>query len=466
MRARHDWPITRRITMFAGVMAALLSAMLAAAVMLAIHRYATEDRTSEIAADGGRVAHELEHDGVRPPQVEHADRNVQVVNPSGVVVASTPQLRGRPPMAGFTPIPRAMSTGVVCGGVFPGGDCHIVVAQSAYRQGQDWIVYSSGPTVPPYVTPWLAATVLGAATLMAVAITILGHRIVTTALRPVTAIRAELDTISDTCPERRVPLPPGRDEIYDLAGSVNRTLARLHAALGQQRHFTSDASHELRTPIAAIRTEVEDALYAPDDTTVTKLGTAVLGSLDRIEAIVGDLLTIARLEAHHPLTCEPIDLAALVAAQCRGRAGTRKSFSYELQPGIVVDGEEAGLSRLLTSLLDNAERHAASTVTLVVRRESPAEQDSVRSPNGVARLEVIDDGPGIEADKRELVFQRFARLDTARDRDAGGTGLGLAIARQIAQAHGGSLRLEDSHGRGARFVLRLPLAAGAKAVIC
>nr|SBO95603.1 probable two-component sensor kinase [Nonomuraea gerenzanensis] len=316
-------------------MAALLSAMLAAAVMLAIHRYATEDRMSEIAADGGRVAYEVEHDEVRTPLVEHADRNVQIVDATGTVVASTPQLRGRPPMAGFTPIPRTVSTGVVCGGLFAGQGCHIVVAQSAYRQGQDWIVYSSGPTVPPYVTPWLAATVLGVAVFMAVAITTLGHRIVTTALRPVTAIRAELDTISETS-DRRVPLPPSHDEIYDLAGSVNRTLARLQAAMGQQRHFTSNASHELRTPIAAIRAEVEDALYAPEDTTVPRLSRTVLASLDRIEAIVGDLLDIARMEADQPLQREPIDLAAFVTAQCGDRRDTPLDISCDLEPGAVV----------------------------------------------------------------------------------------------------------------------------------
>ncbi|MFD0473864.1 sensor histidine kinase [Nonomuraea thailandensis] len=455
MKARHDWPITKRITMFAGAMAALLSAMLAAAVLLAIHRYATEDRMSEISADGGRVAHEIEHGDVRMPLVEHADRHVQIVDAAGRVVASSLRLRGEPAMAGFTPIPRAMSTAVVCDGVFSGQGCNIVVAHSAYRQGEDWIVYSSGPTVPLYVTPWLAATVIGAAALMAVAITVLGHRIVTTALSPVNAIRAELDSISEACPDRRVTLPPSRDETYDLAESVNRTLARLHAAMGQQRRFTSDASHELLTPIAAIRAEVEDALYAPEDTTVTRLGGAVLPSVDRIERIVGDLLTMARLEGHEPLKHEVIDLAGLVSAQLEARRDARKEFACELEPGVLVSGDRTQLARLLTGLLDNADRHAATTVTVRVCHEPGAGRHGPHLPAGVARLEVLDDGCGIEADKRELVFQRFARLDTARDREAGGTGLGLAIARQIAQAHEGTLQIEDSPA-GARFVLRLP----------
>ncbi|MEV4169718.1 HAMP domain-containing sensor histidine kinase [Nonomuraea sp. NPDC049709] len=458
MKARQDWSITTRITVFAGAVAVLLSAMLGAAVMLAIHRYVTADRTSEIAADGGRVAHEVEHNDVSVPLVEHSDRNIQVVDPAGTVVAASPRLRGKPVMADFTPDGRTMATRIVCGGGLPGHDCNIVVAQSAYRAGQDWIVYSSSPTIPPYVTPWLAATVLGAAALMAAAITALGHRIVTAALRPVAAIRNELDLISEICPDRRVPHPPSRDEIHDLADSVNRTLARLHAAMSQQRHFTSNASHELRTPIAAIRAEVEDALYAPEETTVSRLGTTVLGSVDRIEAIVGDLLTMARLEARQALDSEPIDLAAFASAEFRSRHDAHKEYAHALEPGVVVAGDRAQLSRLLANLLDNAERHAASTVTVRVCREHGAKPNTLRFPQGVARLEVLDDGAGIDVDKRELVFQCFARLDTARDRGAGGTGLGLPIARQIAQAHGGTLQIEDSF-TGARFVLRLPLAA-------
>ncbi|WP_433445553.1 sensor histidine kinase [Nonomuraea sp. CA-141351] len=225
----------------------------------------------------------------------------------------------------------------------------------------------------------------------------------------------------------------------------------------QQRQFTSDASHELRTPIAAIRAEVEDALHAPEETSVPTLGTTVLGSVDRLEAIVGDLLAIARLEKGGPVEFEPVDLAELVTTECERRPQTDKRYEYSPEPGVVVKGDRYRLSRLLTNLFDNAERHAASTITVHVRRSPSPKRDMQRFPQGVAVLEVIDDGPGIDPSKRELVFQRFARLDTARDRHAGGTGLGLPIARQIAEAHGGTLQIEDSP-RGARLVLRLPLS--------
>ncbi|MBF8193125.1 HAMP domain-containing histidine kinase [Nonomuraea sp. K274] len=457
MSTWHNVSIIRRITWFTGVVAALLCALLAATVMIAIHRYATGSAIEEVTAACGRVATQVEHDRVVPPLVGHRDRNMQVVDPRGVVVVSTPQLRGKPVMAGFAPDGRKIMSSVVCGGVFPSGGCHIVVAQSAYRAGQDWIVYGSTPTVPWYVDPWLAATVLGAAGLLAAAVTFLGYRIVTVSLRPVDAIRAELDRINETCPERRVPFPPGRDEVHDLAGSINQTLVRLHAAMQQQRTFTSDASHELRTPLAAIRAEVEDALYAPEESSVPTLGSTVLRSVDRLEAIVGTLLAMARLQAERPVEREPIDLAELVTTECQRRPKTDKRLEYSLDPGVTVIGDRVQLSRLLTNLIDNAERHAATTIALRVRHSPAPKRDAQRFPTGVATLEVNDDGPGIAPDKRELAFQRFARLDTARDREAGGTGLGLPMARQIAEAHGGTLEIGDSP-QGTRFVLRLPAA--------
>lgn len=444
--------ITKRITLFAGVLAVLLSAVLAAVVMSAVHRYATDSRTDELAADGGRVVTQVERHGQLSPLVHHSDRKAQIVDPQGRVVAATPQMRGRPVMADPPTSDMKDSVRVVCGDVFPSGECNIVVAGTAHRDGQPWTVYVAAPTVPPYVVPWLAVTVLGAAAALAAAVTFLAYRIVTDALRPVTRIQTELDQMNDAGSDERLPVPGSHDEIQNLAESVNRTLLRLHAAMAQQRHFTSDASHELRTPIAAIRAEVEDALQAPEEASIPALGAKVLRSVDRLQAIVDGLLIIARLESGRPVEREPVDLAELVAAPCRERAGG-KTFVCSLEPGVTVLGDRTELSRLLANLIDNAERHAASSVSLKVRRLPPAGE---RFPDGVAMVEVIDDGPGIDVSKRELVFQRFTRLDAARDRGAGGTGLGLAIARKIALAHGGTLLLEDA-APGAHFVLRLPL---------
>ncbi|GLW98186.1 ATP-binding protein [Microtetraspora sp. NBRC 16547] len=126
------------------------------------------------------------------------------------------------------------------------------------------------------------------------------------------------------------------------------------------------------------------------------------------------------------------------------RRPRRVAVLRHLAPGVVINGERIGLTRLLNNLLDNAERHADTTITVTLTLQA-----------GTAVLEVCDDGEGVAPDQREIVFQRFARLEASRQRDAGGTGLGLPIARQIAETHGGTLTLEDSP-RGARFVLRVP----------
>ncbi|HXA60409.1 MAG TPA: HAMP domain-containing sensor histidine kinase, partial [Streptosporangiaceae bacterium] len=210
------------------------------------------------------------------------------------------------------------------------------------------------------------------------------------------------------------------------------------------RQFTSDASHDLRSPITAMRIQLEEALMYPDDTDWPRAATAGLADVERLQAIVTDLLTLARLDAGAPLTRDATDLAQLVGAELDRRTG-RVEIVKDLGQNVFIDCNRLRITRLLANLLDNAERHATSQITVIVRADG-----------SMATLEVIDDGAGIAAEHREKVFDRFTRLDASRSRDAGGTGLGLAIAREIAEAHEGTLTIQDSE-RGARFVLRLPV---------
>jgi signal transduction histidine kinase len=457
MSPRHRLAVTTRITLFAGVVATLLTALLATLLLIAVRSLATSELTEEIAANGGRVALSVERGELGYPLAGHQFRHIQIVDSRGQVIASTGELRGKQAMATFTPNGKNSVTSVGCEGVFPPGECDIVVAQWAHRAGENLIVYSASPVVPPWVDPRLAALVGGSAVVLAATVTYLGHRISKASLKPVTAIRAELDEINEISPSRRVPVPTSEDEIHDLADSVNHTLSRLQAAMEQQRQFASDASHDLRSPITAIRAEVEDALMATPDHDWPRTGRAVLGGLDRLQAIVSDLLIIARLDSGMPGAHDPVDLAEVVAAECRNRHDMIKRVECSLEPGVAVIGDRLRLCRLVTNLLDNAERHADTTITVTVRHEPGGDPVGQRFPHGAAVLEIIDDGAGIDPDKRELVFQRFTRLDASRNKDAGGTGLGLPIARQIAEATGGTLRIEDSP-RGARFVLYLPSA--------
>ncbi|GIH90636.1 sensor histidine kinase [Planobispora siamensis] len=299
--------------------------------------------------------------------------------------------------------------------------------------------------VPWYVHPGLFGFFAGTCVLTAALAGAGAYRTVTGALIPVNSITSELAEITATDIGRRVPVPRARDEIRELAETINQTLNRLEEAVEKQRRFAADASHDLRSPLTAMRTQVEEALHYPEGVDWEAKAHAMLASLDRLQAIVADLLMLARLDAGTPAAKELIDLGELARGEL-DRRGRRVKVVREVEPDVLVVGDPLRLARLLTNLVDNAERHAVSAVTV-----------SVREHDGTAVLEVLDDGAGIDPAQREAVFRRFVRLDAARARDAGGTGLGLPIAREIAEAHGGSLVVEDSP-RGARFVLRLPVA--------
>ncbi|WP_329089411.1 sensor histidine kinase [Streptosporangium sp. NBC_01469] len=461
MNTLPRWSVKTGFTLFAGAVAALLCTLCATVFMVATHYLAGEYLTDEVTAAGDRVASQLEMRGhVQDPLPQDQIRYIQVVSPQGKVAAATRVLRGRPPMA--PPIPekaKKITTSVVCGKVFPRHECDLVVAQQVYLDGQRWTVYSAAPVVPAMVDPRLAGVVLGGMVLLPTSVIVyLSRRIAARTLRPVNVIRFELDEVNATCPGRRVPIPPGHDEIHDLAESINHTLGRLQTALEQQCRFASDASHDLRSPLTAMRVEVEDALGAPQLTSVNAVGSAVLRGLDRLEGIVSDLLTITRLDADVPGPCDQVDLAELVTTEMYGRPRRTKTIECRLRGGVLVLGDRLRLARLLVNLLDNAERHADTAITIRVYHHPDTDGDR-RPAFGAAVLEVLDDGAGITPDQRELVFQRFARLDASRRKDPGGTGLGLPIARQIAEMTGGTLTIQDSPC-GARFVLCLPLAPG------
>ncbi|GCD36866.1 two-component sensor histidine kinase [Streptomyces chrestomyceticus JCM 4735] len=276
------------------------------------------------------------------------------------------------------------------------------------------------------------------------------------ALRPVTAIRTELAAVSESELDRRVPDPAGGDEIALMARTVNATLDRLEQAVTRQRQFVADASHELRNPIAAVRSRLEVALAGRGGGCGGEHEESVRAALrdtERLQRIAADLLLLARLDAHAPRGAEPVDLALLAAEEAARRpGGGGPRLVVEAGEPVPVRGDPAQLERLLTNLVDNALRYAASEVRLVAWGDPGA---------GQAVLEVVDDGPGVPEADRGKVFERFARLDAARGRETGGTGLGLAIARGIARAHGGELTVrgrEDGRA-GARFVVVLPVPA-------
>ena len=263
------------------------------------------------------------------------------------------------------------------------------------------------------------------------------------ALRPVRSITEQAATISGGSLGNRVPVPDTGDEIATLATTVNHMLDRLERDDQRRRRFVSDASHELRSPVAVLRNEAEVALRPDAEISVADLATGVLAESTRMGTMIDDLLALARYDEGLAAPVTDVDLDDIVLAEAT-RSRNVAIDTSEVSAGR-VRGRPDELARMVTHLFDNAARHAASRCRVGLRA----------TPDSVV-LTVDDDGPGIPADQREVVFERFARLDDARSRDRGGAGLGLAVVAGIADRSGGDVTIDDSELGGARFVVTFP----------
>lgn len=266
------------------------------------------------------------------------------------------------------------------------------------------------------------------------------------ALRRVDRIRLEVDEITDDRLDRRVPESAVDDEVGRLAATMNQMLARLEASRARQRTFVADVSHDLQSPLAAQRAQLEVARAHPGSRDVNLLITELLSTTAGMEHLVRDLLFLAASDAGAaPAPAADLDLEDVVLEEAaRARAGASVELDTSRVSAAPVRANRSELQRIVRNLLDNALAHARSSVQLVVTTEGPT-----------ARLDVIDDGTGVRANEREMIFDRFQRGDTARSRHNSGSGLGLAIARTLAERNGGTLDLAPDATRG-HFTLRLP----------
>ncbi|MEV5826069.1 HAMP domain-containing sensor histidine kinase [Spirillospora sp. NPDC052242] len=431
------------MTVIAGTVTVLICAILTTLIIIGVRARAVDYRREQAGAAALQMVF-LVKQGRVPPRLRSPQQvAIQVLDDRGRIVATTPELQGGGRIARF--VPGRSSVYAVRELCPPVGleRCMEVVAFRIYEPEGDWIVYAAVPATPWYVSGDLVTVLLSMSVLVTLLACLRTWGTVDRTLVPVDAIRAELTEITAKKSGRRVTVPENRDEVRRLAEAVNATLDRLDAALERQRSFTSDASHDLRSPIAAARAQMEEALMYPDEVDWPQTGRTVLQNLDRLQAIVTDLLELARLDATAWRGDELVDLGAMVTIEL-ARSERSKQVVPHILDDVTVRGDRLRLVRLFTNLLDNAERHAESRIDV-----------SVWHADGDACLEVLDDGAGVAVQDREKVFERFARLQAGRQRDAGGTGLGLPIAREIARAHGGDLTIEDS-ARGARFVLRVP----------
>lgn len=366
---------------------------------------------------------------------------VQLVGDDGIVLASTPNLAGDPPLD-----LRSRSGSDILATV-----SGLPVDDDAFRYlsrslGDSQLYVGTTYDVVGESTTALAGSLALTVPIVVVFLAGLVWWLVGRTLRPVEAMRSEVASIGSEELGRRVPAPGTGDEIDRLAATMNQMLGRLEVSIGRQQRFVADASHELRIPLTRLRSELELMLSAETGEPHRQGLASLLEEAIAMQAMVEDLLYLARLDAAIAMQTSPVDLDDVVLGQVNEMDNVGDvEVRLEGLSAVLVQGDKSQLARALKNLLHNAQRHAASKVLV-----------SLSESNGEAILSVRDDGIGVAAEAAAHIFERFGRVDEARSADSGGAGLGLAIARDIIERHGGRLVLANAGERGAEFEIRLP----------
>lgn len=432
-----------RVRITASALAAVVAVLVATSVALLYsqQRLLTDNIDEILQTYSDRV----EADPAANPLPGQGDEDsiAQVVAADGTALAATANYRDQPPLPAPTAATRRWTS-------------DLPIDEGNYRilsRRVDGVVIH---TATPFddVEESVAALRTGLAVAIPAVAALLGGLIwwlVGRTLRPVESIRAQVADIGGANLHFRVLEPATDDEISRLARTMNAMLDRVETAAERQRRFVADASHELRSPLTRMRTELEVDLDHPDTADLPATHRSVLDEVTNLQRLVEDLLELARNgTAGNRSGWRPVDLDDLVFAEAAAaRPGAAARIDASGVSAAQVRGDPDQLARVIRNLVDNAVRYAASTVRL-----------RVTEADGWARVSVGDDGPGIPDHERSRVFERFARLDEARHDDTGGTGLGLAIAREIVERHGGTIRIDTPvGGHGTEMVVALPIDA-------
>ena len=445
LRARFG-TVRVRITLVATAVVAV--ALIAGSFVLVSMLTSRLTETVRISAQAhaDQVAAEVEESGTATLRLpEDDDRLIQVLDENGVISTSSEDV-GPGPMSDVAPGDMA-----VIDIAFDDDDYLAVATVADTPQGTYTVVAAHALDRVAESSTALSTLLAAGVPILVLLLALTTWRVVGGALAPVEAIRREVDAVSARELHRRVPVPVGHDEISRLAATMNRMLARLQTARLRQQQFVSDASHELRSPLASIRAHAEVAIAHPDRGTSAELAETVLAESLRVQQLVENMLVLARADEQQsaPLH-EVVDLDDLVFSAARR---FRDTSTVALDTANVSAGRVMGdaplLRRMIGNLLDNAGRHASSRIEVTVQETGET-----------VLLRVDDDGGGIAVKDRDAVFARFSRLDDARTRDSGGAGLGLAIVAEVVTGHRGSVSVGESRTGGARFEVVLPLVRG------
>ena len=420
---------------------AIVQAVGSVVLYVALSIASRHDLDRRAAATAQQVAELVTSDRLPDPIPVTGSESVQVVDSHGRVVSAS--ANGDRLTSLLTPdeLRQARTSPVTVPGSRLGltSSLRVTVTPVSSRRGAPVVVVAEPVADLARSRHLLVVTLLISYPLLLLVLGLIAYRVIGAALRPVEALRSAAERVSGSGHDERLPEPVSRDEIRALAVTLNSMLDRLAAARDRERSFVANVAHELRSPLTSLRLQVDVATrHGAREEDRADLG----AELHRLSALVEDLLVLARLDAGEALPppdppAEPADvLPALLSA------GSPVVVLGHVDEG-TLPVSRLELERLVGNLVDNARRHARARVELSFRR-TPA--------GGV--LAVADDGAGIPAADRERVFDRFARLDEARDRDTGGTGLGLAIVRELVRRRGGDIRLDDSQQGGLLVEIR------------
>ncbi|MFZ6005284.1 MAG: ATP-binding protein [Actinomycetota bacterium] len=446
----HSWRTMRVRTTVAASVVVGMALLVGGLGLLAVLKESLEDNVETSARLRADDVAALIGSGLSPEDLSVEDppdddiSAVQVVDASGRVLVASANMSGEPAVADLAD---GGSTRVRGLSISP-EDSYLVVAKTAdTSDGPVTVLVARGLEPTGETVASVARALAVGLPVLLLLVSLTTWVVVGRALRPVAAISAEVRSITDAELDRRVPEPEREDEIGQLARTMNAMLERLQRARDRQRQFVSDASHELRSPIASIRHQLEVALAHRDSAELSVTAEGVLQEDLRMQQIVEDLLLLARGdEGAGAGRRQPVDLDDIALAEAkRLRSGGGPSVDTTEVRAARVAGDPAHLARAVRNLVDNAARHASTRVAV-----------SVGIEGSTAVLRVDDDGPGVTPGDRERIFERFTRLDDARTRGRGGSGLGLAIVAQVVADHSGEAQCLAAPGGGARFEMRLP----------
>ena len=451
---RHTFdPVRVRVTVSA-VLAVGCALGVSAAIVEVTFAHERQHILVTTAQEQARVISAMNPDLIPPIQLPPSSSLesglVQVLH-SGKVLAASREIRREPPL--WIPgDPQIQTNDYVLAG--QARDVHVVtVPVSSGSTHDDVVVVTSLDQYDSSLLYVQRLLEIGLPALLLV-VGLICWVIVGRALRPIEALRREVAEVAAVSGAHRVAAPPTDDEVGRLARTLNSMLDRLEESTVRERRFVSDASHELRSPIANIRTEIEVALHHPDRAEWPRVASEVLAQDERMGRLVESLLMLARSSEGHLSSVDPnaapTDLAAVakqVVAEATGRCDGVSIVAVGRPTPVQVPA--VYLERIIGNLVDNACRYASSSVEVKVSTSA-----------GNAVLRVSDDGPGVPIEDRGRIFERFVRLDEARDRVHGGFGLGLAIVADLCRAFGGTIEISDADGGGAVFTMWMPLSAG------